>query len=137
MRLWKGNVGVMVDVDTSSECLVVLIHRMFNFLPSRSIRTSTILPTTIIARHYSGQPWPTSATTWQILAHAALDCLFYLHMQVLSTLGLGNVTGYPGVFQSNPCPYPSKPVPVSTGAGFHGYGLRVYKNPRVPQPTRV
>ena len=44
MQLWKGNVGVMVDVDTSSECLVVLIHRMFDFLPSRSIRTSTILP---------------------------------------------------------------------------------------------
>ena len=81
----------LVDVDTSSECLVVLIHRMFDFLPSRchvsSIQTSTVLPTTIIACHYSGQPWPMSATTWQILAHAALDCLFYLHMQVLSTLG--------------------------------------------------
>jgi len=35
MQLWKGNIGVMVDVDTSSECLVVLIHRMFDFLPSR------------------------------------------------------------------------------------------------------
>jgi len=87
MWLWKGNIGVMVDVDTSSECLVVLIHRMFDFLPSHSIRTSTVLPTTIITRHYSGQPWPTSTTTQQILAHAALDCLFYLHMQVLSTLG--------------------------------------------------
>jgi hypothetical protein len=43
---------------------------------------------------------------------------------------LGNVTGYPGVFQSNPCPYPSKPVPVSMCTGFHRYGLRVYRNPR-------
>ncbi|KIJ98175.1 hypothetical protein K443DRAFT_219270 [Laccaria amethystina LaAM-08-1] len=50
--------------------------------------------------------------------------------------GLGNVTGYPGVFQSNPCPYPSKPVPASMSAGFRGYGSRVYENPRVPQPAR-
>ena len=35
---------------------------------------------------------------------------------------LGNVTGYPGVFQGNPHPYPSKPAPASTGAGFHRYG---------------
>jgi hypothetical protein len=49
---------------------------------------------------------------------------------------LGNVTGYPGVFQSNPHPHLSKPVPVAagTGCGFyktHGiqnlyrFGLRV------------
>ena len=37
-------------------------------------------------------------------------------------LDLGNVTGYPGVFQSNPHPYLSKPAPASMGAGFHGYG---------------
>jgi hypothetical protein len=49
---------------------------------------------------------------------------------------IGNVTGYPGVFQSNPCPYPSKPVPASMSAGFRGYGSRVYENPRVPQPAR-
>ena len=35
---------------------------------------------------------------------------------------VGNVTGYPGVFQSNPHPYPSKPAPASTGAGFRWYG---------------
>ncbi|KIJ90190.1 hypothetical protein K443DRAFT_15438 [Laccaria amethystina LaAM-08-1] len=35
-------------------------------------------------------------------------------------LQLGNVTGYPGVFQSNPCLYPSKPVPASMSAGFRG-----------------
>ena len=34
---------------------------------------------------------------------------------------LGNVTGYPGVFQSNLHLYPSKPIPASTGMGFHGY----------------
>ena len=50
-------------------------------------------------------------------------------------LCLGNVMGYPGVFQSNPCPYPSKPVPMSMCTGFHRYGLRVYRNPWVPQPT--
>ena len=38
---------------------------------------------------------------------------------------LGNATGYPGVFQSNPHLYPSKPVPAATGSGFDGYGLRV------------
>ncbi|KAF8800290.1 hypothetical protein BYT27DRAFT_7118167 [Phlegmacium glaucopus] len=31
---------------------------------------------------------------------------------------VGNVTGYPGVFQGNPHPHPSKPVPTSMGAGF-------------------
>ena len=43
----------------------------------------------------------------------------------LDPLLLGNATGYPGVFQSNPHPYPSKPVPAATGPGFDGYGLRV------------
>ena len=41
---------------------------------------------------------------------------------VFVCLGVGNVTGYPGVFQGNPHPYPSKPVPAVTGAGFDGYG---------------
>jgi len=49
---------------------------------------------------------------------------------------LGNVTGYPGVFQSNPCPYPSKPVPASMSTGFHRYGLWVYENPWVLQPAQ-
>ena len=35
---------------------------------------------------------------------------------------LGNVTGYPGVFQGNLHPYPSKPIPASMGVGFHRYG---------------
>ena len=35
---------------------------------------------------------------------------------------IGNVTGYPGVFQSNPHPYLSKPVPASMGTGFRRYG---------------
>ena len=35
---------------------------------------------------------------------------------------LGNVTGYPGVFQGNPRPYPSKPVPALMGTGFAGTG---------------
>ena len=50
-------------------------------------------------------------------------------------ISLGNVTGYPGVFQSNPHPYPSKPVPTFMGMGFHGHRSRVYKNPQVPQPA--
>jgi hypothetical protein len=82
---------VMVDVDF--KWVFGCVDRMFDFLPSRgcchisTIWTSTLLPTTIIAHHYSGQPWPTSATTRPILVHAALDCLFCLHMQALSTLG--------------------------------------------------
>ena len=37
-------------------------------------------------------------------------------------LSVGNVMGYPGVFQGNLHPYLSKPAPASTGAGFHRYG---------------
>ena len=43
-----------------------------------------------------------------------------------TSLNLGNVRGYPGVFQGNPHPYPWKPAPAATGAGFDGYGSRVY-----------
>src|SRR6201996_4727689 len=50
---------------------------------------------------------------------------------------LGNVTGYPGVFQGNPCPYPSKPVPLHKGMGFNGYGSWVEHNPRVSKPVWV
>jgi hypothetical protein len=50
---------------------------------------------------------------------------------------LGNATGYPGVFQGNPSPYPWKPTPAATGAGFHGYGVWVYSNPRVLKPIQV
>jgi hypothetical protein len=34
---------------------------------------------------------------------------------------LGNVTGYLGVFQGNPHPYPWKPAPAARGAGFCRY----------------
>jgi len=44
--------------------------------------------------------------------------------------------GYPGVFQSNPHPYPSKPIPASMGVGFCRYGSGVYKNPGVPNMHR-
>ncbi|KAF8797414.1 hypothetical protein BYT27DRAFT_7125698, partial [Phlegmacium glaucopus] len=44
---------------------------------------------------------------------------------------LGNVTGYPGVFQGNPHPYLSKPVPMSTGAGFDRHRCGFCKHPRV------
>ena len=43
---------------------------------------------------------------------------------------IGNVTGYPGVFQGNPHPYPWEPAPAFTGAGFRRYGSWVlYQNP--------
>ena len=54
---------------------------------------------------------------------------------ILARTRVGNVTGYPGVFQSNPHPFPSKPIPASMGTGFHGHGSRVYKNPWVSQPV--
>ena len=47
---------------------------------------------------------------------------------------LGNVTGYPGVFQDNLHPYPSKPIPASTGVGFDKYRCGFFKNPRVYNP---
>ena len=48
---------------------------------------------------------------------------------------VGNVTGYPGVFPGNLHPYPSKPVPASTGAGFDKYRCGFCKNPRVYNPS--
>jgi len=48
---------------------------------------------------------------------------------------IGNGTGCPGVFQGNPCPYPSEPVPVHKGTGFDTYGLWVGCNPRVSKPV--
>jgi hypothetical protein len=56
---------------------------------------------------------------------------YLLRLENTLYIPLGNGTGYPGVFQSNPHPYPSKPVPASTGAGFRRYGSGVYKNPWV------
>ena len=53
------------------------------------------------------------------------------------TRGLGNVMGYPGVFHNNPCPYPSKPVPVHKCMGFYRYGSRVGYNPRVSKPIQI
>ena len=47
----------------------------------------------------------------------------------LRALGIG--TGNPGVFQGYPHPYPRKPVPVSKGTGFDGYGYGFCKNPGV------
>src|ERR1700678_3152644 len=48
---------------------------------------------------------------------------------------LGNGTGCPGVFQGNPCPYPSEPVPVHKGTGFDTYGSWVGYNPWVSKPV--
>ncbi|KAF8220618.1 hypothetical protein L208DRAFT_1332798 [Tricholoma matsutake] len=55
-------------------------------------------------------------------------------MKYWEHVGVGNVTGHPGVFQGNPCPYPSEPVPVHKGVGFGRYGLVGY-NPRVSKPV--
>jgi hypothetical protein len=52
---------------------------------------------------------------------------------------VGNTTGYPGVFQGNPHPYPWKPVPTAMGAGFAGYGCGFCKTHglRNPYETRA
>jgi hypothetical protein len=47
---------------------------------------------------------------------------------------VGTVTGYPGVFQSNPCPYPSKPVPASMARVFVGTGRGFMKTHGFPNP---
>src|ERR1700678_3842959 len=49
--------------------------------------------------------------------------------------GIGNGTGCPGVFQGNPCPSPSEPVPVHQGTGFDTYGSWVGYNPWVSKPV--
>ena len=38
------------------------------------------------------------------------------------SMGVGIVTGNPGVFQGYPYLYPRKPVPVPKGRGFDGLG---------------
>ena len=47
---------------------------------------------------------------------------------------LGNGTGNPGVFQANPYPYPSKPVPAYAGTGYLPAGVRVPQGSRVFYP---
>src|SRR5271155_6196836 len=58
----------------------------------------------------------------------------YLHTVEAGCIFLGKGTGCPGVFQGNPCPYPSEPVPVHQGTGFDTYGSWVGYNPRVSKP---
>jgi len=48
---------------------------------------------------------------WVLNGHVMADLDLY---------PLGNSTDNPGVFRSNPYPYPSKPVPASTGTGYRG-----------------
>ena len=60
-----------------------------------------------------------------------------VQVHYFSFLGLGNVTGNPGVFRGNPCPFPQKPAPAGTGAGFYGNGSRVLYNPRELNPVRA
>ena len=70
------------------------------------------------------------------LALAVFGCLWEsLIVFANDWVHLGNVTGYPGVFPCNPHPYPSKPVPTSTGAGFDKYGCGFCKNPRGYNPS--
>ena len=57
-----------------------------------------------------------------IIADKTADESESVKQAVLNSSRVGNVTGYPGVFQSNPHPYPSKPAPASTGTGFRWYG---------------
>jgi penicillin-binding protein-related factor A (putative recombinase) len=35
---------------------------------------------------------------------------------------IGSTTGYPGVFQGNPHPYPWEPAPTQQGRGFNRHG---------------
>ncbi|KAF8233101.1 hypothetical protein L208DRAFT_1268613, partial [Tricholoma matsutake] len=54
---------------------------------------------------------------------------------MLSLQFLGNVMGYPVVFQGNLCLYPSKPVPIHKGMGSDRYGSWVGYNPWVSKPV--
>jgi hypothetical protein len=50
---------------------------------------------------------------------------------------IGTVTGYPGVFQSNLCLYPSKPTPASMARVFVGTGRGFMKTHRYLNPRQV
>ena len=65
-----------------------------------------------------------------------VSCTQFYEDEMTPPLELGDVTGYPGVFQGNPHPCPWKPVPVAMGTGFARYGLWVLKNPGVIQLER-
>ena len=60
---------------------------------------------------------------------------FYFYSDTHFTYFLGNGMGYSGVFQGNPCPYPSKPVPIHIGMGFDIHGSWVRYNPQVSKPV--
>jgi len=82
-----------------------------------------VLDPTSLAAHKGllGCVWdetkPNYAAAKSLIRHSLIARLLHITMYASE---LGNVTGYPGVFQSNPRPYPSKPAPASTGAGFRG-----------------
>jgi hypothetical protein len=67
-------------------------------------------------------PLPLKPLAYDFLGRFSIENLYLGSFFIFRALLLGTVTGYPGVFQSNPCPCPSKPAPVSTGTGFCGYG---------------
>ena len=58
------------------------------------------------------------------MLYRTMECL-HSTTELVMALQLGIVTGYPGVSQSNPCPYPGKPVPAIRVWVFKitGYGL--------------
>ena len=80
------------------------------------------------------EPWDLSAL--QSSSSAPFSSLEYCskHSYTQPHQSLGNAMGYPGVFQSNPCLYPSKPIPMCMGmvliAIGHGLGItHEHQNP--------
>ena len=91
------------------------------------------------------QIWPNPSKQWPgprlQSSHVWLQILQYITDQRINrkkrmNLPLGNVMGYPGVFQGNPCLYPWKPAPVHKGTGFDKYRSRVWWNPWVSKPVQ-
>ena len=69
------------------------------------------------------------------MKHSAATVLTTSTVLLPANVYVGNVTGYPGVFLGNPCPYPSKPILIHKGMGFDKHGSRVWYNPWVSKPV--
>jgi len=91
------------------------------FIPSASV-THSNTPIASGEKHFSMTQY-TAGSIFRWVDHGfKSDKDYYASLTKEGQKKVGNVTGYPGVFQGNPHPYPSKPAPASTGAGFHRYG---------------
>jgi hypothetical protein len=112
---------------------VLTLHRGFNAPMLDSFIFPLILSCSSLIYYYTSNCTSHSFASTNIVTGAVSRLCICLKVESC----LGNATGYPGIFQGNPSPYPWKPTPTAKGVGFRGYGVWVYSNLRVSKPIRV